>query len=350
MKMYPKKNKNKYFFSLLILVFICFFCACQSSQNSESISQKNQSNIIENIFQPTKNTPPTLWNYPQKDSVGYVFYLKKRYNAKNIAPIKAKELEKWSKELEKKYNISFKTHTYQKYFNIAYRCTDAQRNHLEYVSKVFFKDTYQKYFKYEPKNPFQIVYFANKDEFVKYTKSSAYGFYQPSTKTLFTYTGSGEGTLWHELMHAFVDTNIEHNIQQWFSEGLASFYEMGGISNDIFLEGYTNWRQPLLIKMLGKKNNLPLDIFLEEEEMSEDDAYAKARFLFCYLWINNKMISFVNAYLYELSAQYKGKELTKKTIDKIEKLLGKNLKTIEKEYNELAKKFIPYQKLQQIKN
>ncbi|TAG42506.1 MAG: hypothetical protein EAZ31_05995, partial [Cytophagia bacterium] len=148
-----------------------------------------------------------------------------------------------------------------------------------------------------------------------------------------------------ELVHAFGDTNIEHDIQQWFSEGLAYFYEMGGVHQNKFLEGYTNWRQPLLIKMLARKDYLPLEVFLQEDEMSEDDAYAKARFLFCYLWINNKMIPFVNTYLYDLSAKYKGKTLAKKTIELLEKLLKKSLEEIEKEYEVLAKKLPPYQKL-----
>ncbi len=342
MKIYLKKNKYICFFWSFLLISMFFLVGCQPSKKRE-----NQSNSSQNIFKKTNNiTEIFLKKYPQKDSVGYVFYLKKRYTQNNLKSIKNKELINWQKTLQEKYNLEFKTHHYQKYFNIAYRCTDAQRNQLEYVSTLFFKDTYQKYFKYEPQNPFQIVYFATKEEFRQYTKSSAYGFYQPSTKTLFTYTGSGEGTLWHELIHAFVDTNISQNIQQWFSEGFASFYEMGGISDNSFIEGYTNWRQPILVEMLGRKDYLPLDIFLEENEMSEDNAYAKARFLFCYLWINNQMIPFVNAYLYELSPRYKGKELTKKTIDKLEELIGKKISEIEKEYKELAKKLPAYQKLQ----
>lgn len=326
---------------ITILLLFILIIACQSKKTTTEKTTAINNETIKIVNNPSKKN----WKYPQKDSAQYLFYLNKRYFAKDLEKIKKKELINLNKTLQAKYKIDFKTYSYQKYFNIAYRCTDAQRNHLEYVSYVFFKDTYQKYFRYEPKNPFQIVYFANKQEYTKYTGSSAYGFYQPSSKTLYTYTGSGEGTLWHELVHAFVDTNIEHNIQQWFSEGLASFYEMGGIHQNKFLEGYTNWRQPLLIKMLARKDYLPLEVFLEEDEMSEDDSYAKARFLFCYLWINNKMIPFVNTYLYDLSAKHKGKALTKKTIELLEKLLKKSLEEIEKEYKILAKKLPPYQKL-----
>jgi len=150
-------------------------------------------------------------------------------------------------------------------------------------------------------------------------------------------------------MHAFIDANITHNIQQWFSEGLASFYEMGGIHNQTFIEGYTNWRMPLLQEMLKREDYLPLPRFIQQESMSEKNAYAKARFLFCYLWIHDKMIPFTKTYLYTLSAHYKGRELGEKVITEMEKLVGKDIKTIEQEYNIWANQYPASQKLQKRK-
>lgn len=325
--------------TLFVFILVCFSCQQENKQQTSLIAQntliqEKKEKIIENRFQ-----------FPQKDSINFIFYLSHYQSKTELNKQKEAELLNFKETLKTDLKLDFKMKSYNKYFNIAYRCTDAQAQALEYVSSIFFRDTYAKYFLYEPQNPFQIVYFATKAEFQTHTKSSAYGFYRPSEKTLYTYTGSGEGTLWHELMHAFMYANINHNTQQWFTEGFASFYEMAAIQNNKFVEGYTNWRLPLLQQMLKKKDNLLLKDFLTEKEMSEDNAYAKARFLFCYLWAYNKIIPFSKSYLYELSAKYKGKELAQKSIEKMEELVGKKFSEIETEYNKMAFEYVPYQKM-----
>ena len=332
-------------------IFFVIFCAfvmsaCESfDTKNHSLSTQTATNNTTSVKQIAKKDPIKRFDFPKKDSSGKIFYLDKYHSKTDFDTDKKEELYNLKEVLKTDLGIDFKTKTYNKYFNIAYRCTDAQANALEYVSSVFFRDTYSKYFLYEPPHPFSIVYFATKEEFEKHTKTTAYGFYRPSEKTLYTYTGSGEGTLWHELMHAFMYANIEHDTQQWFSEGFASFYEMGAIQQNKFIEGYTNWRLPLLQAMLKKEKNMPLNLFLAEEDMSEDNAYAKARFLFCYLWVYDKIIPFSKSYMYDLSAKYKGKQLALKSIEKIEELVGKPFAEIEKEYNSMAFKYQKYQKL-----
>ncbi len=288
--------------------------------------------------------------YPQKDSSGFLFYLSAYRNKDDLQKIKKTELELWQTELQNKFNLDFKLIHFNKYFNMAFRCSEDQAKSLEYIAGVFFRDVYPLYFLYEPEEAFKIVYFKDKAEYVKMTNSDGYGFYQPSTKTLFTYSNSGAGTLWHELMHAFTDANIDHDIQQWFSEGLASFYEHGSIKGDAFVEGYVNWRLPHLQKLIQQKNYLPLSRFVTEVEMSEDNAYSKTRFLFCYLWEYGKMQIFVRTYLYDFSLNYKGKELGKKVVEEMERLLKKNMKNIEKEYKEKAMEYKVGQKLIKIRN
>lgn len=291
----------------------------------------------------------TRYTYPQSDSAGKLFYKLAYHTPAELTAVKQDELAKWQISLKQKYDLDFKTKQFDKYFHIAYRCTDTQESSLEWVTTVFFKDIYPRYFLYEPLHPFQIVYFKDKQEFTKYTQSTAYGFYQPTTKTLFTYTNSGEGTLWHELIHAFVDANIDHPIQQWFSEGFASFYEMGGIHDNKFVEGYTNWRLPLLQKMLQRPSYLPLPAFMQEDSMTEEHGYAKARFIFCYLWRYNKMEIFVKKYLYELSANYKKRRLGEEAIATLAHLVGKDIKSIEREYKQWAIDFLPFQKMEKLK-
>lgn len=326
----------------IIIIFICLSCE-QTSKDNKQTSLKTKNTFAE-LEKP--KIKEKRFGFPQKDSSNFVFYINHYQSKNDLNQQKQAELLNFKEMLKTYLKLDFKTKSYNKYFNIAYRCTEAQVQALEYVSSIFFRDTYAKYFLYEPQNPFQIVYFATKAEFQQYTKSDAYGFYRPSEKTLYTYTGSGEGTLWHELMHAFMYENITHDTQQWFTEGFASFYEMAAIQNNKFVEGYTNWRLPLLQKMLKNKDNLPLKAFLEQENMSEDNAYAKARFLFCYLWVYDKIIPFSKSYLYELSAKYKGKELAQKSIEKMEELVGKSFSEIEKEYNKMAFEYATYQKMQ----
>lgn len=336
---------------IMSLIILLMLSNCEQKKDKSSASQPSNTKVIKPATpaqtprkQEVKRKP-----YPQKAPAGQHFYLTKNYSVKDLDKIKKKELAGWGKEVNQEFGISFKTKYTQKYFNIAYRSSEEQMNFLLYTLKIFFKQMYPVYFKYEPTYPFKIVYFKNKKEFSRYTGSEAYGFYLPKTKTLYTYANSGEGTLWHELIHAFVDANIDHSVQQWFSEGFASFYEMGAVYANKFHEGYTNWRHPTLKKQIRKNDFLPLNEFLEEKYMSEDFGYAKARFLFCYLWINNKMPEFVKTYLYDLSAKYKGDKLGEEVINTMEKMLGKNIYAIEKDYKAIALTYGKFKRLKKRK-
>lgn len=334
-------KKLKYL--LIINIILCLNIACESPKKEATENSINNSNL-EKVRIKFKER--LRKSFPQKDSSEYIFYLKKRYNKEELAQIKAKEIEVWQEKLKQEFDTDFKIKQHSKYFNIAYRCTEAQVQHLAYVLEVFFESVYTRFFKYEPENPFHIVYFANKPEYREYTEHNSYGFYMPSNKTFYTYAGSGVGTLWHEITHAFVDANQDKVIQQWFSEGFASFYEMAAIQNQTFIEGYTNWRMPALQQAIREDNFIPLLEFFSESRMTEDYGYAKARFFFCYLWLYDKMDEFVNIYLYQIIPKYKGKEQGKQVIKTVEKLIGKDIKEIEKEYKKLALQYRDFQKLQ----
>lgn len=324
---------------------------CKQKKEQSTNLQSSNERVVPSRTKEKTSTPQTTPRkpYPQKSPAGQHFYLTKNYPKAALEKVKQKELSTWRKEINQEFSVNFKTKYTLKYFNVAYRCSEEQINFLLYTLKVFFQQMYPVYFKYEPTYPFQIIYFDNKKEYSRYTGSEAYGFYSPKTKTLYTYANSGEGTLWHELIHAFVDANIDHQVQQWFSEGFASFYEMGAVYNKKFYEGYTNWRHPTLKKKIRQNDFLPLTTFLQEKYMSEGYGYAKARFLFCYLWVHNQMPSFVKTYLYELSGKYQGKELGKQAIQTMEKLLNKNMAAIEKDYKSIALKYGKFKRLKKVK-
>ena len=262
---------------------------------------------------------------------GGVFYLGKTRTSAGFRKLKRREGALFLKKLHASFPVKFRLHT-TRYFNIAYRCPDARIRWLTYFLKQFFRDVYPRYFRHEPGRPFRVVYFRNRREFFRYTGSEAYGFYLSSDRALYTYANSGHGTLWHEMIHAFVDDSCQRDPQQWFNEGFASFYEMAFLRRGLVSEGYSNWRMPRL-KAALKAGTVPhLKDFMMEQWMSVPFGYAHARFFFCYLWTKRRMVPFVRGYLYELLPKYSGHRLGQEAVRLAQRLLGKSIDVINKEY------------------
>ena len=250
--------------------------------------------------------------------------------------------------VEDKFKTRFKVIS-TKGFYIAYICSKRSINWLKMYLDEFYRQVYPKYFVKEVEKPWKIVYFANKKQFRAKTGSDAYGYYSPRDRTLYTYCNSGHGTLWHEMMHGFMDSNTDRDIHQWFSEGLASFYEMAFLVRGKVSEGWTNWRMPALKEAIKRGQFTHLKEFMMDEEMKESFGYAEARFLFCYLWMKNIIVPFVKGYVYELLPKYSGKKLGKETIKLLEGLAGKSIDKINEEYLYYAKRLKRDQKLMRLR-
>jgi|GEM_PF-3544314 len=145
---------------LLFLLGCCWFLGCEP-KDQKLASQKQTMGS-----EKPKNLPatPKRFNYPKPDLAGKVFYASQYYTQEALTSLKEKELIVWQQKLAKKYGQKFKVKHFSKYFNVAYRCTDAEASTLEYVTN---------YFLYEPEHPFQIVYFTDKPKFTKHTNSTA---------------------------------------------------------------------------------------------------------------------------------------------------------------------------------
>lgn len=290
-----------------------------------------------------------------KDSDKELIYLDQKISLSEYKEKKSKEIEVMKSLYPSLYqNTKFK-YAYTKYFNIAHACSNSDYDKLKSKMLIFFKDSYPKYFPTEPKYAVRVVMFPNKYEFKKEMGFDSYGVYYPkqekwtpTAKTFFSYCGSGPGTAWHEMIHAFSDffANYE-NTQDWFTEGFASFYEMGATYENKFLEGYTNWRLPEVQSVLSKKKLVPLKEFLLDSEMKQDYGYSYARIFFCYLWTKKKMIPFVKKYIFELSQNYKGKELGKKVIQYLEESLESQIDEIQIQLESFIKKYSGTVKLKQ---
>lgn len=284
---------------------------------------------------PLQDPPRTLF-HKITARPGRIFYLGVQRTTAQYRNIKQHESRTLQQSLERRYRIKFKSRS-TRYFNFAYRCPEHRINRLVRYLNSFFKEIYPRYFRWEPQTPFNIVYFRNKAEFTRHTGSHAYGFFRPAERTLYSWNGSGHGTLWHEMIHAFVHDNSEHFIPQWFNEGLTSFYEMAFLRNGKVSEGSSNWRMPRLHEAIRTGKAPHLRDFLQRDWMQVDFGYAQARFFFCMLWKKHKMVPFVRKYLYTLLPAYSGKELGRQTVKLAEKLTGKNIEEINREFLQLAK-------------
>jgi len=111
--------------------------------------------------------------------------------------------------------------------------------------------------------------------------------------------GTGGGTLVHEIVHPFIDTNFP-DCPAWLNEGLGSLYEQSsGKGNDIV--GLTNWRLAGLQKAI-RKDRVPsfkaLTATSSHEFYNEDRGtnYAQARYLCYYLQEKGLLTRFYHAF------------------------------------------------------
>lgn len=159
--------------------------------------------------------------------------------------------------------------------------------------------------------------------------------------------------MWHELIHAFLRENeVDDYDPQWFHEGFASFYEMAflapGADGPVVVAGYANWRLPAWQRDLRAGTVAPLREALLRAKLAPDYDYAAARFLFCYLWTRGKMRSYVRAVVYDLMPHYKGVELRKMMLAKLEEIAGESIEDIDANVRALALRTRKNEKLRRI--
>ncbi|MGB7345960.1 MAG: hypothetical protein WBD20_17210 [Pirellulaceae bacterium] len=83
-------------------------------------------------------------------------------------------------------------------------------------------------------------YEANAFRLFRSKPSTPYGYYSPSDDALVMNIATGGGTLVHEIVHPFIESNFP-KCPSWLNEGLGSLYEQSG-SNGEKIVGLTNWR------------------------------------------------------------------------------------------------------------
>jgi hypothetical protein len=160
----------------------------------------------------------------------------------------------------------------------------------------------QDFFTKDPAEILDVWLFKDEASYRKHTRQlfndepdTPYGYYSPAHKALIMNIATGGGTLVHEIVHPFVESNFP-DAPTWLNEGLGSLYEQSG-EQDGHIYGYTNWRLPGLQQAI-KDRSVPT--FKELTGMSADafyyqdkgTNYGQARYLLYYLQERGLLVRF----------------------------------------------------------
>jgi hypothetical protein len=165
----------------------------------------------------------------------------------------------------------------------------------------------KQYFKKDPNTILNVFLFKDKASYEKHMKSfwnetptTPYGFYSSTKRALVMNISTGGGTLVHEIVHPFVESNFP-NCPSWFNEGLGSLYEQCRERNGKIV-GLTNWRLAGLQRAILKKQ-LPTFkklmgttsfLFYNKDRGSN---YAQARYLLYYLQETDQLQAYFDAFI-----------------------------------------------------
>ena len=151
----------------------------------------------------------------------------------------------------------------------------------------------KEYFAKDPREIVDVWLFKDRASYRKHTlelfgdePGTPFGYYSSVHGALIMNIATGGGTLCHEIVHPFMETNFPE-CPAWFNEGLASLYEQCGERKGK-LVGRTNWRLAGLQEAI-RTDELPsfatLTATTEREFYHEDPGsnYAQARYLCFYL-------------------------------------------------------------------
>ncbi|MFQ5731377.1 MAG: C39 family peptidase [Planctomycetaceae bacterium] len=180
------------------------------------------------------------------------------------------------------------------------------------------------YFRKDPLHILDIWLFKDRDSYLKHTKAifddkptTPFGYYSSRHRALVMNIATGGGTLVHEIVHPFIESNF-HGCPSWFNEGLASLYEQCGEKNGC-ITGYTNWRLRGLQQAV-RNGTLPtfkkLCATTTRQFYDEDRGtnYSQARYLCYYLQEKGLLVRYYKAFVKNARTDPTGYKTLKKTL------------------------------------
>ncbi len=168
---------------------------------------------------------------------------------------------------------------------VARRASGTVRWAVRHLKKAFFAQ--------DPHSILDIWLFVDKDSYEEgarnltgYDAGTPFGFYSPHAKALVMNISTGGGTLVHEIVHPFVESNFP-DCPAWFNEGLGSLYEQCESTNGKIM-GLTNWRLAGLQEALRAGTVPPFKELCEMDSTAfygrdRGTNYSQARYLCYYL-------------------------------------------------------------------
>jgi hypothetical protein len=182
----------------------------------------------------------------------------------------------------------------------------------------------QDFFSKDPDDILDIWLFKDDASYRKYAKQifgdepdTPYGYYSERHGALIMNIATGGGTLVHEIVHPFIQSNFP-TCPAWFNEGLGSLYEACAEKNG-HIQGIPNWR------LLGLKNavnaqNLPsfkdLTATTDAQFYGQDPGtnYAQARYLLYFLQEQGLLISYYHSFFENRTTDPTGYQTLKKIL------------------------------------
>jgi hypothetical protein len=161
------------------------------------------------------------------------------------------------------------------------------------------------FFSKDPNQIIDIWLFKDPDSYKKHNKilfdnvpGTPFGYYSPTHRALVMDISTGGGTLVHEIVHPFMESNFSR-CPAWFNEGLASLYEQSSSRNG-HIVGLTNWRLRGL-QLAIDDDRVPTFKELcsttrREFYDGKSTNYAQARYLCYYLQENDLLIKFFHTF------------------------------------------------------
>ncbi len=126
-----------------------------------------------------------------------------------------------------------------------------------------------------------------------------FGYYSPNKRVLVMNISTGGGTLVHEIVHPFMESNFAA-CPSWFNEGLASLYEQSRDEAG-HIKGSTNWRLRGLQLAIQDGRVPPFEELCatttREFYEGKSTNYAQARYLCYYLQEQGQLVEYYHAFV-----------------------------------------------------
>jgi hypothetical protein len=164
----------------------------------------------------------------------------------------------------------------------------------------------QDYFTRDPERVLDVWLFKDEASYNANTRAifgdepdTPYGYYSSSHGALIMNIATGGGTLVHEIVHPFIESNFP-DCPAWFNEGLGSLYEQAA-ERDGHIIGRTNWRLAGLQRAIRRGGLMSFASLTATSNHAfyEDDRgtnYAQARYLLYYLQERGLLVRYYHEY------------------------------------------------------